>query len=280
MPRKAGSGLHREVSRALEALTAALFEGGPVAPALSRIKKEQDAGRSGVSPRSAHRWIASIVDSLALPVASANLPPNDYLGDIQLTLEDGSSAFVEVKAQTTKTFADLIQADWVKGVTDAVRWIFAEDEDFRAAQPRWLAELMEESAPGRYFGAWTFGDLWAADVALLTDRNRRRIAGVEEPEDLHEFLGRKYLLQVSLEGARLVRLDQIPTIAEVTSGGSVTWTIESLRKSTSIKVRAGSDPAGPGFDFVYYVGYTPAIVGRHKLTASALSDAEGVIEVR
>jgi len=280
MPRKAGSGLHKEVSRAIESLTAALFEGSPSAPALTRIKKEQEAGRSGVSPRAAHRWISSIVDQLALPVASASLPPNDYLGDIHLTLEDGSSAFVEVKAQTTKPFTELIQADWVKGVTDAVRWVFAEDEYFRAAQPGWLAEMMEERSPSRYFGSWTFGDLWAADVALLTDRNRRRIAGVEEPRDLHEFLGRKFLLQVSREGARLVRLDRIPTIAQVISGGPVNWTIEPKRKSTSIKVSAGSGPAESGFDFVYYVGYTPKIVGRHKLTARAIAEAEGVIEVR
>lgn len=280
MPRKAGSGLHREISRALETLTAALFEGGPTAAALGRIKKQQEAGRSGVSPRAAHRWIASIVDDLALPVVSAELPPNDYLGDVHLTLEDGSSAFVEVKAQTTKSFAELIQADWVKGVTDAVRWVFAEDEDFRAAQPGWLAEMMEERAPGRYFGSWTFGDLWAADVALLTDRNRRRIAGVEEPEDLHEFLGRKYLLQISREGARLVRLDQIPAIAQVIAGGSVNRRIDRLRKSTSIKVSAGAGSADSDFDFVYYVGYTPKVVGRHKLTARAISEAEGVIEAR
>lgn len=278
MTRKSGSGLHRGVSKAIEQLTADLFAGRPTAGSLNKIHEQQSAGRSGVAPESVHRWISEVVDRLALPVVEAELPATDYLGDVQLTLRDGSHVFVEVKAQTTKNFVDLIQADWIKNVTDSLRWLYAEDEKFRCLQPPWLAELLEERAPQRYFGSWTFKELWAADVALLTDRNRRSIAGVEHPQQLWDFLSRKYLLQVSSEGARMVRLDRIPLISNIISGHGIHWEIKSLKKSTSIRVSAGSGDRRD-LGFVYYLGYGPDVVGRHKLTVQALHGAAGTIEV-
>ncbi len=278
MTRKSGSGLHREVSRAIEELTAALFAGRPTADALSRIHQEHRSGRSGVSSRSVHRWLSEIVERLNLPVIAAELPATDFLGDIQLTMRDGTFAFVEVKAQTTKKFIDLIQADWIKSVTDTLRWLYAADEEFRDLQPPWLGELLHESAPQRYFGSWSFAELWAADLALLTDRNRRLIAGVKSPEHLWDFLSRKYLLQVSVEGARMVRLDRILPIQRIREGLKIDWKVQSLKKSTAIRV--ASDSRSPeGLDFVYYLGYGPSVVGRHKLTAHALEGAEGLIEV-
>ena len=278
MTRKSGSGLHRGVSKAIEQLTADLFAGRPTAESLNKIHAQQSAGRSGVAPDSVHRWLSEVVDRSALPVVDAELPATDYLGDVQLTLRDGSHVFIEVKAQTTKNFVDLIQADWIKDVTDTLRWLYAEDETFRALQPPWLAELLDERAPQRYFGSWTFKELWAADVALLTDRNRRSIAGVEPPQQLWAFLSRKYLLQVSSEGARMVRLDRIPLISRIIDGHGIRWDIKSLKKSTSVRVSAGSGDRRD-LGFVYYVGYGPEVVGRHKLTVQALDGAAGAIEV-
>lgn len=278
MTRKSGSGLHRAVSRAIERLTADLFAGRPTVASLNTIHEQQAAGRSGVSAEAVHHWISEIVDRLALPVVDAELPATDYLGDVQLTLRDGSNVFVEVKAQTTKNFVDLIQADWIKNVTDTLRWLYVEDETFRDLQPSWLAELLEERSPQRYFGSWTFKELWAADVALLTDRNRRSIAGVEHPQQLWDFLSRKYLLQVSSEGARMIRLDRIPLISRIIEGHGIRWDIKSLKKSTSVRVSAESGDRRD-LGFVYYVGYGPEVVGRHKLTVQALDGAAGAIEV-
>lgn len=277
MTRKRGSGLHKAVSRAIEDLTAALFSGQPTADALTRIHQQQEAERSGVSARSVHRWLSEIVETMSLPVVEAEIPATDYLGDVQLTLKDGSLVFIEVKAQTTKNFGDLIQADWIKNVTDALRWLYVADDQFRGLQPPWLAQLLEEVSPDRYFGPWSFAELWAADVALLTDRNRRSIAGVESPKQLWDFLSRKYLLQVSAEGARMVRLDRIPLIRKIIRGGQIHWDVKRLRKSTSVRVSSGPDP-GSDFDFIYYVGYGPEVVGRHKLNRYALEGASDVIE--
>jgi len=280
MSRKPGSGLNKKVSRAIEELTAALFEGSSTAAALEVIRDEERAGRSGVSSRSAHRWVSSIVEQMNLSVRRAELPPTDYLGDVHLTLTDGSSVYVEVKAQTTKKFSELVQADWVKSVTDSLRWLYASDAPFRAAQPPWLADLMHESAPQRYFGSWTFSELWAADVALLTDRNRRLVADVDEPADLTDFLQRKFLLQVSVEGARIVRLDRIPSISSVINGEPVEWWMKHLRKCTGIYIKSIGGQPEKEFDFVYYVGYGPTVIGRHKLHARAVAQANGLIEVK
>ena len=273
MTRKEGSGLVRKTTAAIEELVAAAFCGQrDVSALVRRIDHEVDLGRCGIPGAEAVRWLYQLADDTGLDVVSAVTPTPDNLGDVRLTLRDGTFVWIEVKAQTTKNFGDLLQADWVRDETDALRWLALNDARFQRLISPWIKDSLEVYDAKFQFSGLSFEQLWLADVALLHDRPRRATAGVYSAGDLAGFLGRKYFLHLTLEGARLTRLDRLPLVDRVLSGGKAHLDIQP-GQTCEARIWVSSDgfPTRGSIDFIYYVGYRSLnVVGRHKLHPGSL----------
>lgn len=280
MPRKEGSGLSRPTTQAVEGLVAESFvPKGDRGGLVSRLDSECLKGLCGVSGGQIAEWTEAVVDQLGLGAVAAETPAPDGLGDVRLTLPTSDYVWVEVKAQTTKSFRDLTQADYVRNDTDAVRWLNAYDPEFSERLSPWTRSQLEVVDPDTYFGDWKFEDLWLADLGLLHDRLKRAEAGVASPRDLVGFFERKYLFHYAKEGLRAVRLDQLSPIARMLEGEPV---VRELRRTkttdATLWVKAGGEPRQGITDFIYYVGYTKTqVLGRHKLTHHAVDSSDGVL---
>lgn len=282
MVRKPGSGLVRLTTAAIEETVAAVFaDECDVKALIRRIDAEVDRGRSGVSGAQVVKWLRALAADLSLDVVSAVSPSPDLLGDVRLTLADGSTVWIEVKAQTTKRFGDLLQADWIRDETDALRWLARNDPTVTRLLSPWIRECVEIYDPGFQFGDLTFAHLWLADIALLHDRPRRAIAGVKTVHDLVSFLGKKYFLHLTTEGARMVRLDRLPCVERVVASEQVRLDVAPGGACDArIWVSGRGVPSRGAIDFIYYVGYQSlGVVGRHKLHPSAVSASRTVMTV-
>ena len=280
MTRKPGSGLSYATASAVERLVAASFEGSSTDRPLRDVDAEWRAGLCGVPAKDLARWISQIVSELDLPVVAAQTPSPDLLGDVRLTMADGTFLWIEVKAQTTKRFDELVQADWVRDATDALRFLRLQEPNFTTLLSPWMLDELDVANPGRHFGNMTFSDLWASDIGLVSDRSRRLAAGIDSAESLRQFLERKFILHVSIEGARIARLDRLRAVEHVLSGASVHIDVRPGRACEAI-VWVGARPPSRGeIDFIYYVGYGQhGVVGRHKLHDRALRSAHDLIVV-
>lgn len=248
---------------------------GRAAEIISRIDAQYTVRRSGIDGVTAFRWIREAVDELAIPATSAESPSPDGLGDVRANLADGGHVWIEVKAQTTKPFRELIQADWVREDTDAVRWLVVNDTALHPLLSTWTAEQLDVVEPASYFGDWDFPHLWLADIALLPNRLRRRKAGISTYDDLYRFMESKYLFHFSNEGLRVARLDRLVPVQEVMRGSEVHVSVAALTASEARAWVATPNEPGPGStDFVYYIGYPQhEALGRHKLTNHAVEGA-------
>ena len=283
MSRKTGSGLHHGTSTTIERLIAETFVAtGRMESIRQALAKEVARGRCGVSVDAIDSWIKQIVDHLGLPVRKSETPSPDHLGDVRLTLSDESLVWIEVKAQTTKQFSDLVQADWVRDETDTLRWLVKYDEQFHELTSDAVIEQLGILQPAaEYFGSWGFADLWLADLGLLHSRSRRITAEVHEPHDLPNFLARKFLLHVSNEGARLVRLDQLHCVQDVIAGAEPFRVLAPGSSSdTKLWLSTEGPPQRGSIDFIYYTGYRSGVLGRHKLHHHAVDRSSAVHEVR
>lgn len=282
MARKPGSGHVRYTTAAIEEMVAAVFAGERnVRPLVRRIDVECDRGRCGVPGALVERWLRALADEVALDVVSAESPSPDLLGDVRLTLSGGTDVWIEVKAQTSKRFGDLLQADWVRDETDALRWLGRHEPQVKRLLSPWIRDALDIYDPEFQFGELAFPHLWLADIALLHDRPRRAIAGVKTPQDLMSFLGRKYFLHLTTDGARMVRLDRLPCVERVMAGEPVHLDVAAGGSCDArIWVSGRGAPTRGAIDFVYYVGYQSlGVVGRHKLHPSAISAADDVVTV-
>ena len=282
MSRKEGSGLHRETASTIERLAAAVFVESDEVRAIQRhLDDEVEAGYCGVASSDLVEWLDEIAAHLGLPAVEAVTPAPDQLGDIRLTLSNGEYVWIEVKAQTTKGFRDLMQADWVRDETDALRWLLQHDRGYAALAAPWVRETLEVGNPVRHFGDWTFGDLWLADIALLPDRPRRAVASVVDRETLGSFMSQKYILHITYEGARIARLDSLRCVQDVLAGGRVYIEVAAGGSSNSIVwVSTSGRPVRGQIDFAYYTGYENSwVVGRHKLNDRALSRSDALFTV-
>lgn len=279
--RKEGSGLSRETASTIEELIAAIFAQSRATSALARrLDTEFDRGRSGLRSGTAVPWIEAIADHLGLPVAQATAQPADLLGDVRLTLDDGSHVWIEVKAQTTKTFRELIQADWVRDETDAVRWLCHFQPDVRKLLSRRTLDELGVDDPARHFGHWSLPGLWLADLGLASTRARRAAAGASDLNGLSEFLGRKYLIHITCEGARCVRLDQLHCAQRALDLDSVHLAVSAGGKCDAIVWLSTEGPPRRGaIEFAYYIGYRSGVLGRHKLTDRAVRSSDGLFVV-
>ncbi len=283
MSRKAGSGLHHGTSTTIERLIAETFAAtGQLQHIRRALATEVARGRCGVGVDAVSSWIEEIVDHIDLPVRKSETPSPDHLGDIRLTLSDQSHVWIEVKAQTTKRFSDLTQADWVRDETDTLRWLVKYDHRFRELSSDWVTEQLGILQPAdEYFEGWGFADLWLADLGLLHSRSRRMAAGIRDPADLPDFLSRKFLLHVSNEGARLIRLDRLQCAQDVIAGGEPFCSLNPGSTSdTKLWLSTEGPPRRGSMDFIYYTGYQSGVIGRHKLNHHAVNRSSDVFEVR
>lgn len=279
MARKPGSGLAGPTTAAVEELAAAVFRGDrDLRPFVRRIDKEVDRGLCDVSGSDTARWLRNLADQAGLEVESAVSPSLDLLGDVRLTLKDGSTVWIEVKAPTKKRFGELLQTDWVRDETDALRWLSRNEPDVKRLLSPWVHECLQINDPTWQFGNLGFTDLWLADLALLPDRPRRAVAGVKGTADLLDFLGKKYLLHLTTEGARLVRLDGLACVQRASAGEKLWLDVNPGGKCDAIVWLSGRGaPRRGAIDFVYYVGYRSGVLGRHKLHPSAVATAAGLM---
>ncbi|NBR25642.1 MAG: hypothetical protein EBU08_18050, partial [Micrococcales bacterium] len=140
----------------------------------------------------------------------------------------------------------------------------------------WTKEAIQ--ATKRLEKGW---DLWAlllADLCLLKDAQHRHKVGVKTPQDLLDFAKRKYLVLLTQEGTRWIKISDLALFAEVAKSKKVNLAFNMSNKTDlSIQIRGEHRRV----DFTYHIGYTSTEVsGRHKLHAGAVARSEGLVEIR
>jgi len=248
------------------------------------LDDQYSLGRCGVSGSTVRDWGAALLDQLSLSVADAQAIPPGGLGDIELTMTDGTRQWIEVKAQSKKPrFADLTQADWVRDETDALRKLFIVDGGFRSQLSEPVADGLTTLDGGESLVDWSFEELWLADVALLYSSSRRAMAGVERPSDLVGFLERKHLVHLTMEGIRSIRLDLIAAVQDVLDGRPLFRSVGPLpRADAKVWLSTESTPARSSIDFIYSVGNVQndgTVLGRHKMNARAIARSSSTIVI-
>lgn len=280
MGRRAGSGKFGRVTKHVEVLAAQTLVRQVAPTTIADLNTSLGARNSSLRAEQLAESFATIADRAGIRAVSAASPDPDRISDIRLKLHDGSIARVEVKAQTTQARNQLGSADWTHDVTDTLRWLYANDAEFRRRIPGWLQSRLIVADPIGYFEGWNIGSLWACDIARLRDPVRRERAGVATPSDLGDFLDRFYLLHVTRVGARLIRLGSIKAIRAGVEGAPLDYVVTDGRRSSAVvSIRPATQGPRRKPGFVYYVGYGPKALGRHKLHGWMLDDAPEVIEV-
>lgn len=282
--RQPGSGLANASAAAIEQLLAAALRGDDAEMGVQRALLEYECSidRCGMEPDLVVRLVTQAVAMLDLDVTDAVAQPLDGLGDVRASLRGGAFSWFEVKAQTKKDrFADLTQADWVRDETDLLRWLFHDDPTFAAQLTDWVADLLAVADPRSYFEGWDRDSLWLADIALVPSRATRLRAGIDSPAALRHFLDMKFVMHLTREGVRIVRLSLLGPAAGLVAGRSVAMSINYANQTAASIAFASPGPADRGrVQFSYHLGYPSGVVGRHKMHAVSLARGPHTIEVR
>ena len=266
--RKPGSGLANRNTKLIEELFAAILKDDRSNINFKRreIDLEYKSDRSGLTGESVTNALSSIANDLGMSFDQVRPHPSDQGGDVKAAAS-GISTWFEIKAQTKKAhFSDITQADYVRDGTDFLRRYLLDDSNaLRHVTAKTASELGLGSGVD-VDDRWSICDLHAADLCLLTSEESRMKVGVKKPSDLADFASRKYLLQLTQEGARLIQLSHLAPIRDILEKRFPSMRLKtSNRNELSIQM----DYAG-GVDFTYHIGYANA-PGRHKLHARALT---------
>lgn len=282
--RQPGSGLGNATAAAVEELLAATLRGdfAEIHNQRELLRHECTIDHCGMDPDVIVWLVTQAVEQLGLNVSDAVAQPIDGLGDVRASLRGGAFAWFEVKAQTKKDrFAELTQADWVRDETDLLRWLFHNDRQFAAHLPSWVADLIALEDPQTYFRGWDRDWLWVADMALVSSRAARQRAGLDSKSALSEFLERKFIVHLTREGVRIVRLSQIGPVEGVLTGQAVAMQTNYSNQSAASVAFASPGPVAHGrVQFTYHLGYPSGVIGRHKMHAVSLDSRPHAIEVR
>jgi hypothetical protein len=280
--RRAGSGLVNETAAIIERMIAAAFRGD-----ISTVRDEERFLRShrldgncGMAPHVIGRLVVRMVETLGFDVADAQARPPSLLGDVELTLQDSSLVWLEVKAQTKKArFSEITQADWVRDETDTLRWLAAHNADFARRLPSWLEAILRP-LPGGWPEAWGLEDLWLSDIALLVSGTARSRAGVSTRQQLDRFLERKLVVHLTQEGLRACRLADLAPVAAVNDGSGVEVLLKDNAATAVAAALKAPGPVGHGAThFTYHVGYSPNVIGRHKMHALAFAGVPFLVDL-
>ena len=275
--RQEGSGLSKIATDAVEEMLAARLRGdaNAIQEQIKIIDRAYKADLSYMPGKRVFSLIDQTCNYLSLGVLDAQASPRDRLGDVCIKLKDGSKLWVEVKGQTKKDrFRDITQADYVREGTDFARKFARLNPAFdRLILGNLRIELALDSDTSS-IKDWELADLWVADLALLVDEEKRRRAGVESAADLPKFLRKKYLFHICMEGARIIRLDQLNPVKKILSGERICTVLKTENKSVAaIQIAVGEEPTNGRTAFTYHFGYNNA-PGRHKLHDFALASSE------
>lgn len=282
--RQPGSGHANASAAAVEELLAAALRGDDAEIGVQRglLQYECSIDRCGMDPDVIVRLVTQAVAMLELDVTDAVAQPLDGLGDVRASLRSGAFTWFEVKAQTKKDrFAELTQTDWVRNETDLLRWLFHNDRAFAARLPSWVARLLKVADPHSYFQGWERESLWLADIALVQSRTARLRARIDSPATLRPFLDRKFVMHLTREGVRIVRLSLLGPAAGVLAGQPAAMRFNYANQTAATIALASPGPADRGkAQFTYHLGYPSGVVGRHKMHAVSLARGPQTIEVR
>ena len=266
--RKPGSGLANRNTKLIEELFAAILEDDRSGVKFKRreIDREYEKDQSGLSGKAVAHALSSIANDLGMTFDEVTAHPEDNGGDVKAA-SSGFPTWFELKAQTKKaSFADLTQADYVRDGTDFLR-------KYLLGNAKALKYISAQTASEIGLGSgidvddrWSIQDLHVADLCLLTSKNSRVKVGVNKPSDLSDFAARKFILQLTQQGARLIKLSEMGPISDILEQKFPSILLKtSNRNELSIQMEYES-----GVDFTYHIGYKNA-PGRHKLHARALS---------
>jgi hypothetical protein len=246
------------------------------------LQYEWSIDRCGMDPAVIAHLVNEGVARLGLDVQDAVAQPLDGLGDVRASLRDGTVTWFEVKAQTKKDrFADLTQADWVRDETDLLRWFFYHEERFASQLPGWVADLLSVRNPTEYFHGWSREWLWLADMALVPSRAVRVRSRLDTPAALRDFLARKYVVHLTREGIRIVRLALLGPVSGVLHGQPMALAMNYTNRTAASIALASPGPLERGrVQFTYHLGYPSGVIGRHKLHAVSLTRGPDTVEVR
>lgn len=283
--RQPGSGLANVSAAAVEDLLAAVLrsDDADVEVQRDRLQYECSIDRCGMDPDVIVDLVVVAAAGLGLDVADAFAQPLDRLGDVKAVLADGQPVWFEVKAQTKKDrFGDLTQADWVRDDTDFLRWLFHHDVGFANAMPRSVAAFLRVPRPETYFQGWDRDLLWLADMGLVSSRADRERTGVRTTADLIDFLDQKFVVHLTREGIRIVRLSLLTPVAAVLAGTPAAVSLNYANQTAASIALACPGPTGHGrVHFTYHLyDYPTGVIGRHKMHALSLVTGPNTIEVR
>lgn len=277
MPRgdgRHGAGFTTTRANASAALAAAVLRRDVPAAAIATgiIDSEFRAGNSPCSGKTMQVRLSSLLGGAFPGLKDAQPLPSGNAGDVVIRMHDGRSHRLEIKAQLDKdSISQLTQADWVRNQTDALRWLRMNDTEFvRELSASNRGELDADPSDLR---GWSFGELWLADLAGLTDTGSRLAHSIRSPRDLAGFLERKHLLHMCKGGDRLFSLASLPIVAEALRSPSAVD--HRLKKNSASECAVQIRVGGSEVVFTYHI-YPPfyvagqPFVGRHKLHARAL----------
>lgn len=281
-----GSGRSREATDAVEELLAATVR-GDVTDASKWARRIDVARRHGASKMSGVRvtgLLRQVMLNLDLDAMDALANPPEHLGDIRVELGDGTRRWIEVKGQTKKeNFADITQADYVRDGTDFLRRYVKENKVLdRLITGDLRRDLAIDEMP-TFTAKWKIEDLWMADLALLESEAKKERAGVKKPADLLKFMDTKYLVHLTMEGVRFLKIAELHPVIAHRSGEqtNIELDISSTSKVAAIRIAVGVKPQRNTTDFTYHIGYKNSIApGRHKLHNIAITNSPHLTVIR
>jgi hypothetical protein len=132
------------------------------------IDRAYKAGLSYMRGKRVFSLIDKTCNYLSLEVLDAQANPSDGLGDVCITLKNGSKLWVEVKGQTKKErFRDITQADYVREGTDFAKKFARLNPAFDTLILENLRTEVALDDGAASIKNWELADLWVADLALL-----------------------------------------------------------------------------------------------------------------
>lgn len=281
-----GSGRSRKATDAVELLFAAVARGDSdsVAKCVAKIDVAKRHGASMMTGARVSRLMQQACSKLMFDASEAVANPPEHLGDICVSLRSGKRVWIEVKGQTKKKeFAAITQADYVRDGTDFLRRYANVNPTFdRLISGQLRRDLALDDAL-TFTADWDLADLWMADLALLESESKKMRANVRTPADLTRFMNEKYLVHLSMEGVRYLKISELRPVIALHSGDEIKIELDtaSSSKVAAIRVAAGITPRHSTTDFTYHIGYkTSQAAGRHKLHNIALSMSPHLVVIR
>jgi hypothetical protein len=272
-----GSGRSREATDAVEQMLAATVCGdkATISKCILKIDVAHRHGASHMSGARVSQLLQRACASLNFAAREAVPNPSEHLGDVRVSLHDGTRVWIEVKGQTKKQyFADITQADYIRDGTDFLR-------KYVLATPR-LDQLIDGNLRKElaidqkltFTANWQLEDLWMADLALLETEDKKLRAGVQTASDLAAFMNDKYLVHLSMEGVRYLKISELRPVIAHRAGQKTRIELDttSVAKVAAIRLAVGNAPGRNSTDFTYHIGYKDSqAAGRHKLHNYALA---------